>query len=91
MSPLLLVADEITSALDPTIEDEMLQLLLSLKRTEGMSILYITHRLETISGFADQVAVMKDGVIQELGDTRTVLTEPKSEYTKALLNAAAYK
>ncbi|WP_256224114.1 ABC transporter ATP-binding protein [Paenibacillus sp. 1_12] len=90
MSPLLLVADEITSALDPTIEDEMLQLLLSIKRSEGMSILYITHRLETISGFADHVAVMKNGVIQEMGDTRTVLTEPKSDYTKALLKAASF-
>lgn len=90
MSPLLLIADEITSALDPAMEQEMLQLLLSLKRAEGMSILYITHRLETISAFADQVAVMKNGAIQEMGDTRTVLTEPKSDYTKALLNAASF-
>ncbi|NOU67904.1 ATP-binding cassette domain-containing protein [Paenibacillus sp. LMG 31461] len=87
MSPTLLVADEITSALDPTIEDELLQLLLSLKQSEGMSILYITHRLDTISGFADRVAVMKDGVIQEMGETETILAEPKSEYTRALLRA----
>ncbi|MEC0225758.1 ABC transporter ATP-binding protein [Paenibacillus alba] len=90
MSPLLLVADEITSALDPTIENEMLQLLLSLKRSEGMSILYITHRLDTISGFADHVAVMKNGVIQETGDTKTILSDPKSDYTKALLQSVYY-
>ncbi|TBL76080.1 ABC transporter ATP-binding protein [Paenibacillus thalictri] len=91
MSPLLLVADEITSALDPSIEAEMLQLLLALRQSEGMSILYITHRLETIAGFADQVAVMKDGAIQEAGDTKTILTEPKSEYTKALLKASSFE
>lgn len=90
MSPLLLVADEITSALDPTTEYELLRLLLFLKRSEGMSILYITHRLETISGFADHVAVMKDGIIQEIGDAKAVLNEPKSAYTKALLSAASF-
>ncbi|GGE02859.1 hypothetical protein GCM10010911_72410 [Paenibacillus nasutitermitis] len=91
MSPLLLVADEITSALDPSIEEEILALLLDLKRSEGMSILYITHRLETISGFADHVAVMKNGTIQEMGDVEAVLTAPTSEYTKALLRASTFQ
>lgn len=90
MSPRLLVADEITSALDPAIEEEILQLLLMLKRSEGMSILYITHRIETISGFADRVAVMKNGVIMEIGPAENVFADPQSDYTKALLKAAFY-
>lgn len=90
MSPQLLVADEITSALDPSTEHELQQLLLLLKQSEGMTILYITHRLETIAGFADRVAVMKDGVIQEMGETRLLLDEPKTAYTRALLRAGIY-
>lgn len=90
MSPQLLVADEITSALDPSTEHELQQLLLSLKQSEGMTMLYITHRLETIAGFADRVAVMKDGVIQEMGDARLLLDEPKTAYTQALLRAGIY-
>ncbi|WP_256758387.1 ATP-binding cassette domain-containing protein [Cohnella sp. WQ 127256] len=90
MSPQLLVADEITSALDPSTEEEILELLSTLQRSEGMSILYITHRIETISGFADQVAVMKDGAIQEIGNTNAVFANPKSDYTRALLKASSY-
>lgn len=90
MSPQLLVADEITSALDPSTEDEILQLLLALKNSEGMSILYITHRIETITGFADHVAVMKDGAIQENGETSAIFANPITEYTKALLRASSY-
>lgn len=90
MSPRLLVADEITSALDPSIEEEILLLLLELKRADDMAILYITHRLETIAGFADRVAVIKDGKIQEIGNTMAVLANPTSAYTKALLAAATF-
>lgn len=90
MSPRLLVADEVTSALDPAIEEEILQLLLALRKSEGMSILYITHRMETISGFADHVAVMRNGVIQEAGETEAIFASPQSDYTKALLKAAYY-
>lgn len=90
MSPQLLVADEITSALDPSTEEEILQLLMALKHSEGMSILYITHRIETISGFADHVAVMKGGAIQEMGETNAIFANPISDYTKALLRASSY-
>ncbi|PWW05151.1 oligopeptide transport system ATP-binding protein [Paenibacillus cellulosilyticus] len=90
VSPKLLIADEITSALDPSTEAEILQLLLSLKQSEGMSILYITHRLETISGFADRVAVMKNGAILEMGETDSVLADPQSAYTIELLRAVQY-
>ncbi|AJS59048.1 ABC transporter ATP-binding protein [Paenibacillus sp. IHBB 10380] len=90
LSPTLLIADEITSALDPKTEQEILDLLLSLKREQKMSILYITHRLETISGFADRVAVMKEGSIVEEGYTDALLKNPNSDYTKALLEACSY-
>lgn len=91
MSPKLLVADEITSALDPSIEAEIMQLLLSLKDAEGMSILYITHRIETISRFADRVAVMRNGEIEALGGTNEVLFHSSSAYTKALMYACSYE
>ncbi|TNJ63220.1 ABC transporter ATP-binding protein [Paenibacillus hemerocallicola] len=90
MSPALLIADEITSALDPTTERDILNLLLALKREQSMSILYITHRLETIPGFADRLAVMKDGAVVEEGYTESVLGAPNSDYTRALLDACSY-
>lgn len=90
MSPRLLVADEITSALDPMIEAEIMALLLELKRAEGMSILYITHRIETIAHFADRVAVMRSGTIQEIGDTAAVFHRPSSAYTRELIQASSY-
>lgn len=90
LSPSLLIADEITSALDPKTEQEILQLLLTLKREQQMSILYITHRLDTIHGFADRVAVMKEGSVIEDGYTDMILGQPKSEYTRALLAACSY-
>lgn len=90
LSPALLIADEITSALDPMTENEILQLLVSLRNERGMSILYITHRLETIEGFADRMAVMKDGVMVEMGDTENILRDPKSEYTRTLLAACSF-
>jgi ABC-type Na+ transport system ATPase subunit NatA len=55
------------------------------------AILYITHRLETIAGFADRVAVMKDGAIREMGDIAAVMQHPQADYTKALLQAADYR
>ncbi|CAG7615752.1 Oligopeptide transport ATP-binding protein OppF [Paenibacillus solanacearum] len=90
MTPKLLIADEITSALDPGTEREMLALLQTLKRKHRMAVLYITHRLETIAGFADRIAVMKDGAVVETGHTASVLSQPQSSYTRALLAACSY-
>ncbi|WP_232699673.1 ABC transporter ATP-binding protein [Brevibacillus daliensis] len=87
MSPALLIADEVTSALDPSTEKEILTLLQTLKQEQKMSILYITHHLETIAGFSDRMAVMKNGRIVEMGETKQVLRSPNSTYTKALLDA----
>ena len=90
MSPALLIADEITSALDPSTEEEILELLSSLKNERRMSVLYITHRLDTISGFADRVAVMKNGTLVESGSANQVLFEPKSAYARDLLEACYF-
>ncbi|NEW07349.1 ABC transporter ATP-binding protein [Paenibacillus sp. SYP-B3998] len=90
LSPALLIADEITSALDPKTEDEILKLLVSLKNEQRMSILHITHRLESIDGFADRMAVMKDGVIVEENLTEEVLRNPQADYTRALLEACSF-
>ncbi|MFO7263916.1 MAG: ABC transporter ATP-binding protein [Bacillota bacterium] len=88
LSPQVLIADEITSALDPVTEAEVLQLLLTIKRQHGMALLYITHRLETVAGFADRLGVMKEGKMVETGPAEQVLSRPQTDYTCRLLAAA---
>ncbi|WP_068778391.1 ABC transporter ATP-binding protein [Paenibacillus sp. GM2] len=90
MAPSLLIADEITSALDPSTEEEILNLLRSLKDEHQMAILYITHRLESISGFADRMAVMKAGTIVEEGTVERVLSNSQNTYTRDLIKACFY-
>ncbi len=85
--PDLLIADEPTTALDVTIQAEILKLMQDLQQSKGMSILFITHDLGVVSQIADRVAVMRLGKIVELGDTKTVLTNPQHDYTKKLLAA----
>jgi oligopeptide/dipeptide ABC transporter ATP-binding protein len=85
--PVLLIADEPTTALDVTIQAQILALLLELKRERGMSMVLITHDLGVVAGLADRVAVMQGGEIVELADTRTVLKAPAHAHTQALLSA----
>ncbi|SFO86306.1 ABC transporter ATP-binding protein [Tranquillimonas alkanivorans] len=85
--PDLLVADEPTTALDVTIQAQILELLADLKRKLGMSMLFITHDLGIVKAFADRVCVMKSGEIVERGDTREIFAAPQHPYTKMLLNA----
>ncbi|MEZ5300726.1 MAG: ABC transporter ATP-binding protein [Verrucomicrobiales bacterium] len=84
--PELLVADEPTTALDVTIQAQIIELLAELKRSRGMSILLITHNFGIIQGIADRVAVMFRGKIVEQGPTAEVLGNPQHAYTKALIN-----
>ena len=86
-SPKLLIADEPTTALDVTIQKEILDLLNSLKKTEGLSILLITHNFGVVSEIADRVYVMQNGKIVESGNTNEILYFPKNEYTKKLISA----
>ncbi|MEM8592291.1 MAG: ABC transporter ATP-binding protein [Pseudomonadota bacterium] len=85
--PELLIADEPTTALDVTIQAQILELLAELKRSEGMSLLFITHDLGIVRQFADRVCVMKDGAIVEAGETKEVFGNPQHPYTLKLLNA----
>ena len=84
--PDILVADEPTTALDVTIEAQIMELLRHLREQEGMSIILITHNFGIVDGFADDVAVMYRGLIVESGSASKVLASPQHEYTKALIS-----
>ena len=85
--PKLLVADEPTTALDVTIQAQILDLLLDLKQRLGMSILLITHNLGIVGDIADRVAVMYAGQVVELSPALELLRRPLHPYTKALMNS----
>jgi len=85
--PKLLIADEPTTALDVTIQAQILDLMSKLKKELGMSILFITHDLGLVREFSDQVCVMQNGHIVEKGNTVDVFKNPEHSYTQKLLNA----
>ena len=87
--PDLLIADEPTTALDVTIQAQILELLAELKAAEGMSMLFITHDLTIVRRIADRVCVMKDGEIVETGRTAEIFANPRHPYTIKLLSAEA--
>lgn len=86
-SPELLIADEPTTALDVTVQREILNLLKELSDKVGLSTLMITHNLGIVSDLADRVCVMQKGKIVEEGATRQVLDHPQHDYTKQLMAA----
>jgi peptide/nickel transport system permease protein len=83
--PDIIIADEPTTALDVTVQAEILNLLKQLQQERQMALLFITHDFGVVSQICDRVAVMKDGEIVETGLTRTVLTRPRHPYTKRLI------
>ena len=85
--PSLLIADEPTTALDVTIQAEILHLLRKLQSDLGMAILLITHDLTIVRNLADRVYVMNKGALVENGSTEEIFTKPNHPYTKALLNS----
>ncbi len=85
--PQLLVADEPTTALDVTIQAQILELLLDLKRRTGMAILLITHNLGIVGDLADRVAVMYAGQVVELATAQELLRRPLHPYTRALMRS----
>jgi peptide/nickel transport system ATP-binding protein len=84
-NPVLLIADEPTTALDATVQKTILDLMKSLQAKHGMSILFITHDLTLVSGFADRILVMYKGKIVEEGKTTAIFQAPSHPYTAGLL------
>jgi len=82
--PELLIADEPTTALDVTVQAQILELIKAMQQEIGMAVIFITHDLGVVSGLCDRVQVMYAGRIVETTDTRTLFYEPKHPYTRAL-------
>ena len=85
--PAILIADEPTTALDVTVQAEILELLNELQDSMGLAILLITHDLAMVEQFADKVAVMRAGELVEVGETQALFASPEHPYTKMLLDA----
>ena len=84
--PKLLIADEPTTALDVTIQKQIMELLARLQKSHAMSVLFITHDLGLVGEIADHVIVMRHGEVREAGGAAQVLSAPRDPYTKALLH-----
>ena len=87
-NPRFVIADEPVSALDVTIQAEILKLLVELKQEMGLSYLFISHDMDVVWQICDRVMVMKDGCVVEYGTRDEVFNHPKHEYTKKLLAAS---
>jgi peptide/nickel transport system ATP-binding protein len=83
--PKLLIADEPTTALDVTVQRQVLELLAKLQERHKMSVLFISHDLGLVGEISDRVVVMRNGTVREAGDVTTIFNAPKDNYTKALL------
>ena len=82
----LLIADEPTTALDVTISMQIVGLLSELRKTRNLSILFISHDIDLVANISDRIVVMHNGIIEEQGEAKEVLENPKAEYTKQLLS-----
>ncbi len=85
--PKLMIADEPTTALDPEVQENIMALLKSIKKESKMSIVLISHDLNMVHRLADRVLVLNKGVCEELGTAKQLFQQPKSPYTKGLINA----
>ena len=86
-APDIIVCDEITSALDVSVQASVLKLLKELQRDLGLSLLFITHDMGVVSYIADDVIVLDQGRVCEVGATHDVLNAPESEYVRRLMDA----
>ena len=86
MAPDILIADEVTSALDVSVQAHIVHLLMKIKKEMGMTLIFISHDLALVKRIADRVMVMKDGRIVELDHTSDIFLNPKHEYTRTLVD-----
>ncbi|MDR6599872.1 ABC-type dipeptide/oligopeptide/nickel transport system ATPase component [Achromobacter deleyi] len=87
LTPKLIIADEPTTALDVTVQAQVLELLFSMQAETGAAVLFITHDLGVVAEIADRVVVMQAGRVVEEGDVRQIFKQPRQPYTQALLAA----
>ena len=87
VKPKLIVCDEVTSALDVSVQAELLQLLLQLRRMYSLTLLFITHNISVVEYVSDRTLVMYKGKLVEAGDTASVCGDPQHEYTRTLIDA----
>ena len=88
LKPALIVLDEPTSALDRAVQSQMIDLLLGLQETHGLSYLFISHDLRVVRALADEIIVMRSGRVVEQGPANQVFTTPENDYTRSLIKAA---
>jgi len=86
--PKILLCDEPTTALDVSVQDQILRLLMQLKENRGLSMVLVTHDLAVVSQVCDRVIVMENGLIVESGLTNEILNSPRHNYTRSLIEAA---
>lgn len=86
--PDLLIADEPTTALDATIQAQVLDLLRNIQQELGLSVLLVTHDIGVAGDIANRIVVMRHGRVVEIGETEQILTEPRHDYTRSLIDAA---
>jgi len=89
-SPRLLIADEPTTALDVTVQAQIMALLAELREETGMTMIFITHDIGLVAGIADRIMVMQQGVVVEQADTSQVLDHPQHDYTRHLLQSVPH-
>ena len=88
VEPQILICDEITSALDVSVQAAVLSLLADLRAQLGLAILFITHDLGVVATIADEVVVLERGYVREVGPVDEILRQPKDPYTRKLLASA---
>jgi peptide/nickel transport system ATP-binding protein len=88
LNPKLIIADEPTTALDVTVQKEVLRLIRAMQRSYGASVIFITHDLGVVAQVCDRLSVLFGGVVVEQGDTAAILANPTHAYTRALMAAS---
>lgn len=87
LRPKFIICDEPTSALDVSIQSQILNLMLDLKEKFNLTYLFISHNLNVVRCFCDEIVVMNNGTIVEIGDAKNIYCNPKNEYTKKLIDS----